>query len=448
MKNNRRVKLSQLKKVVFPLSITFVASVPFLLLALFSYVHVFSGEKTEAIQLIGLVAQGSAALTAIAFAFLIYVSQAIIGKYVSGITEYLFKSTHFLLPMIFYAVSTVTIVVFLWIYPLLSVNMLLDVSIALLLCQVAVLPLLFFAQSKFLDPKTIVDTLLTRHFIIKGSQKTIDIGNTVFSVIYNLAENKEYDAAYHGLNSVTNMLKENYALCGWAIPNYERIALECYEFNADFGPVVIGQLNELLHQKPKGNVLLCSTYSWISDSAFRIVKSLWTKPHSDRTLTSASLLFIQAYVAKTEINYDVFAGDELMHLQETLILLNEVSELHSYPYQSSLALEMACKKLVGINKFEMLERLLVEILKVVSPADYLARGMYVQIILLDIPLTQKEFGQRLIKILRAKFTSLPIELVKTAEKGCTRIQTTDKKILIETDSEEVAEKVSWLTSIL
>ena len=72
----------------------------------FNFFKIFSGSNGDAIAILGILVQSSSALIAIVFAFLIFISQTVIGKYVSGTLDYIFSYRDFMVTFVFYAIAT------------------------------------------------------------------------------------------------------------------------------------------------------------------------------------------------------------------------------------------------------------------------------------------------------------------------------------------------------
>lgn len=390
-------KLRSFRKYVntsLSVSIIVVLCLLLILFLVFNNIHVFSGDRAEAIEMLGLIAQGSAALTAIVFAFLIYISQTIIGKYVSGTIEYLFKNRNFIILITFYSIATITITLLMWIFPKTEWTLLVDVSSSLLLIEIGVLPLLFFAQSKLLNPKTIFDTLLGRPNL-KDEQEfenTIEKGNAVFSMVYKLAENKEFDAVTYGLKTITKTVnspygKNDWGLYVWSIPNYERIGVDCFRFDPNISSSVISQFNELVEQlKMKSPHTLFFVCSQISNACFNIAKAVAEKPYSEETLSNSSFLLQKIYVAKILADYDAFAYEELVKIMEIIKMMTK-SNIQSY--LMSLPIEDNCRKLLSGKKTSMMQALYAATLQAFPKNDETLQTFF-NIILFEVPATEKE----------------------------------------------------------
>ena len=112
-----------------------------------NFLHVFSGNETQAMGLLGVLVQSSSGLIAIVFAFFIFISQTVIGKYVSGTLDYIFNNKKFIILLVFYTIATLTIALISWIFPSIRSNAWLDVAFSLFLIQIIFLPILFVFQS-------------------------------------------------------------------------------------------------------------------------------------------------------------------------------------------------------------------------------------------------------------------------------------------------------------
>ena len=218
-----------------------------------NFLHVFSGNETQAMGLLGVLVQSSSGLIAIVFAFFIFISQTVIGKYVSGTLDYIFNNKKFIILLVFYTIATLTIALISWIFPSIRSNAWLDVAFSLFLIQIIFLPILFVFQSKLMSPKTIIDSLLHEVNLkdqnnVKSAMGKIEL---VFSIIYKLAENREYDGVTHGLKSVTTIVtsypkkEQGLGFYRWVIPNYERIGVDCFKFDPNITMFVISQYNEI-----------------------------------------------------------------------------------------------------------------------------------------------------------------------------------------------------------
>lgn len=420
-----------------------------ILLAFFNYIHVFSGSNADAIAILGILVQSSSALMAIVFAFLIFISQAVIGKYVSGTLDYIFSYRNFMVTFVFYAVATFTISVAMWLFPNLYWNLLVDVSITLLIIQISLLPVLFFVQSKLLSPKTIIDTLLAKVSLAEKEtrKEAMEKITLVFSTIYKLAENREYDSATYGLKAVTKLVtsnppnKEDFGFYLWVVPNYERIGVECFKFDPNLSLYVNSQFFDLVKYLTNSSpFILANVCSRITNASVNIASAAAGKPYAENTLVSSYHLLQEIYVSKSLVDYGFSAYDELYKMVQ-LIKIMEASNVQLH-LMSGFSLESNCRKLIKAEKYDMLEPLILETLNAFPTNDAILQE-YVFIILTVIPLNKKEIADKIIKGIKAKVGHLDIRFTKTSDPSRSEIGIRNGIISVKAGSEEIAEKIDW-----
>lgn len=225
------------------------------MLLFFSQYRFFSATNSDAIAVLGTLVQSSSVLIAIVFAFLIFITQTIVGKYVSGVLDYIFMNSEFVVTFVFYTSTTLTIVISFWLYSISHYPPLVDLSISLFIIQIVLLPILFFVQMQLLNPKKIVESLLFKLDLShdkKIAEATEQI-KLVFSTVYKLAENNEYDAATYWLQAQTKCINESKKKQGFdfifyssLIPDYERIGVECFRFNPNLSAFVNSQFFNMM----------------------------------------------------------------------------------------------------------------------------------------------------------------------------------------------------------
>lgn len=419
------------------------------LFLVYNFVHVFSGNDIEAMEILGILVQSSSAVIAIVFAFLIFISQAVIGKYVSGTLDYILNHRNFVVIFVFYAVATITISFAMWIFPNTHWKIFVDVSISLFLVEIVLLPILFIVQSKLLSPKTIIDSLLDKASLIdpKIAKSTMEKIEIVFSIIYKLAENREYDGATYGLKSVTNIVtsypkKENgLGFYLWVIPNYERIGVECFKFEPNISIFVISQFDEIVnHLNEKLPFILANACSGITSACFNIASAVAEKPYSEPSLVGSYFLLQKIYVSKSLVDYGFSAYEEL---QKMIQIIGMMIKANVPPHlMMGFELESNCEKLMKAEKYEMMQSLFIETLNAFPKNDSILQA-YVGIIFFAIPLSKKEVADELIKGIKTKFGHLDIRFEKTTDPSRTEIGVRNGVIDVKTGNEELAEKVGW-----
>lgn len=426
--------------------IVLVLSLLLILFLIFNCIHVFSGNRAEAIEMLGIIAQGSAALTAIVFAFLTYISQTIIGKYVSGTIKYLYKHRNFVILIVFYSSATITNAVIMWIFPKLQLNLLVDVSSSLLLLEIIMLPLLFFVQSKLLNPETIIDTLLGKPDL-KNTQtieNTMENVKVVFDMVYKLAENKEYDGATHGLKKISEIITSRnevnpIGMYQWGIPNYERIGVECFIYDPNISAFVMSQFNEMIdHLTDKTPHDLFVASSMIATACFKIAKAVAEKSYCEDTLMRSYFLLQKIYVAQSLVDYDAFATDELDKIVQ---IVKMAIKANVQPVLMISAIEESCMRLVG-KKNRMMQLLFAFTLEV-FPKDDRTLQDFVVIIFCVVPTIEKESADYLIEMIKMKFGHLEIEFSKTDQPSRTEIGVRNGVVTVKSGNKEIAEKVKW-----
>lgn len=417
------------------------------LIVFFNYVHFFSGSSSDAIAILGILVQSSSALIAIVFAFLIFISQTVIGKYVSGTLDYIFNYRDFMLTFVFYAIATFTITLDVWLFSNFYWNPLVDVSIILFIIQISLLPVLFFVQSKLLSPKTIVATLLTKISLEdkETTEEATEKIKMVFSIVYKLAENREYDGAAYGLKAVTNIItsnpiKDEFMFYLWVIPNYERIGVECFKFDPNLSAFVNSQFFELVNHLKKSHAsILVNVSSMITSSSSNIASAVTGKPYAENTLASSYRLLQEIYVSKSLVDYGFSAYDELIRMVQIIKMM----EGSNVPIHSTVfMLQFDCKRLIDAGQHEMAEALISASLNAFPKNDYVLLE-YVSIIFSAIPLNKKEIAEKLIEALKSKFGKLEIEFTKTSDPSRREMSVRNGVISVKAGSEEISEKIEW-----
>jgi len=420
-----------------------------ILFVFFNYLPVFSGSNADAIAILGILVQSSSALIAIVFAFLIFISQTVIGKYVSGTLDYIFSYRDFMVTFVFYAIATFTISVAMWLFPNLYWNPLVDVSITLFIIEILLLPVLFFVQSKLLSPKTIVDTLLAKVSLAdqETRKEAMEKITLVFSTIYKLAENREYDSATYGLKAVTNLItsnppnKEDFGFYLWVVPNYERIGVECFKFDPNLSLYVNSQFFDLVKYLTNASpFILANACSRITNASVNIASAVAGKPYAENTLVSSYRLLQEIYVSKSLVDYGFSAYDELIQMVQIIKMMEGSNvPIHS---MTGFMLQFNCKKLVDAEKYEMAEALITATLNALPKNDYMLLE-YVNVIFFAIPLNKKEIADRLIEALRSKFGHFDIQFTKTSDSSRSEIGVRNGVISVKAGSEEISEKIGW-----
>jgi hypothetical protein len=419
-----------------------------ILFEFFTYVQFFSGSNDNAIAILGTLVQSSSALAAIVFAFLIFISQTVIGKYVSGTLDYIFNYRDFMVTFVFYTFATATISLAMWFFSIFYWSAFVDVSITLFIIEILLLPVLFLVQSKLLSPKIIIDTLLAKADLAeektrKEAMKQIMIA---FSTIYKMAENQEYDGATYGLKAVTNLVtsnpnKQDFGFYLWAVPNYERIGVECFRFDPNMSVNVTSQLFELVNHLNKASpFILVNVCSRITSASFNIASAVAGKPYSENTLVGSYRLLQEIYVSKSMVDYGFSACDELFQMAKIVKMMEE-SSVPAY-IMTGFSLQFNCKKLIEAQKYEMAESLILGTLNAFSKNDHILLE-YVNVILLVIPLNKKEIADRIIEMVKTKFGQLDIQFTKTADPSRSEIGVRDGVVSVKAGSDEISEKIGW-----
>jgi hypothetical protein len=419
-----------------------------ILFIFFTYARFFSGSNDNAIALLGTLVQSSSALAAIVFAFMIFISQTVIGKYVSGTLNYIFNNRSFMVTFVFYVSATATISFAMWLFPMFHWNAFVDVSITLFIIEILLLPILFFFQSKLLSPKVLIDTLLAKPDLseTKARKETMEQIMLVFSTIYKLAENKEYDGATYGLKAVTSLVtsnpnKEDLGFYLWAVPNYERIGVECFRFDPNISANVIFHLSELANHLNKASpFILANVCSGITSASFNIASAVAEKPYAENTLMASYRLLQEIYVSKSMVDYGFSASDELFRMTKIIKMMEESNvPMH---LMTEFSLQFDCKKLIEAQKYEMAELLIIGTLNAFPANDYVLLG-YVNLILFAIPLDKKEIADEIIAKMKTKFGQLAIQFTKTSDPSRSEIGVRDGVISVKAGSDEISEKISW-----
>lgn len=414
----------------------------------FSYVNIFSGSHEDAIAVLGILVQSSSALIAIVFAFLIFISQAVIGKYVSGTLDYIFNHRDFMITFVFYTSATVTIFLAMWLFPNLYWNSLVNVSITLFIIEILLLPVLFLIQSRLLSPKTIIDTLLAKASLAdqKKRKEVMEQITLVFSTIYKLAENKEYDGATYGLKAVTELItsnpnSEDLGFYLWAVPNYERIGVECFRFDPNMSVNVISQFFELVkHLNKKIPFVLSNACSRITFASFNIASSVARKPYGENTLIGSYRLLQEIYVSKSMVDYGFSAYDELVQMAKIVKMMEESNV--PMLLMTGFSFQFDVEKLIRAQKYEMAQLLILDTLSSFPKDDYILQE-YVNVIFYAIPLDKKEIADKVIEALKMKFGQLNIKFTKTADASRSEIGARNGLISVKAGSEEISKKVAW-----
>jgi hypothetical protein len=423
----------------FPICILFV---------FFTYARFFSGSNDVAIALLGTLVQSSSALAAIVFAFLIFISQTVIGKYVSGTLDYIFNYRSFMVTFTFYISATATISLAMWLFSIFYWNAFVDVSFTLFIIEILLLPFLFFFQSKLLSPKILIDTLLAKANLAekKTRKETMEQIMLVFSTIYKLAENKEYDNATYGLKAVTNLVtsnpnKEDLGFYLWAVPNYERIGVECFRFDPNISANVTSQLFELVnHLNKASSFILANACSRIASASFNIASAVAGKPYAENTLVGSYFLLQEIYVSKSMVDYGFSAYDELFQMAKIIKMMEE-SNVPTH-LMTGFSLQFNCEKLIKAQKYEMAESLIIGTLNAFPKNDYVLQE-YVNLIFFAIPLDKKEIADRIIEEMKTKFGQLEIQFTRTSDPSRSEIGVRDGVISVKAGSDEISEKIGW-----
>lgn len=414
----------------------------------YNSLHVFSGNNIEAIEILGILVQSSSALIAIVFAFLIFTNQTIIGKYVSGTLDYIFSDKKFVVIFVFYAIATLTISVTMWVFANFHWGTLVDVSISLFLMEIILLPILYRVLAKLLNPKTIVDTLLSKATSKdqEAVKDTMEKMKLVLSVVYKLAENREYDGATYGLKSITDIVtsypneKNGLGFYFWVIQNYERIAVECFKFDPNITVFVISQFNELLnHLTKKMPFVLANVCSRITTACSNIASLVAEKPYGESSLVSSYILLQRIYVSKSLVDYGFSAYDELVRMVQIIDMMIKANVIL---YSIGFELQQNCERLIKAEKYEMMQNLFIGTLNAFPKTDFTLHE-YANIILRGVPLGKKEIAGDLVKGIKTKFGHVDIQFEKTSDPSRSEIGTRNGVITIKSGNEEIAKKVKW-----
>lgn len=418
---------------------------------LFSNFRLFNGNSTDIIPVLGILIQSSSALIAIVFAFLIFISQTVLGKYVSGVFDYIFMDYEFVVAFVFFTTATVVISVSLWIFPI--YYPIIDISIGLFIIEIILLPSIFYAQTKLLNPKNIIKRLLSKvkaYDDKKNQNQPFERIKVVFSTIFKLAENGEYDTSTYGLAEITKCAKECNKKEGYdfmfyyaLIPEYERIGVECFKFNPNLSAFVNTQFHDIIQHLTKSSppFVVANVGSRISLASYNIASSVDGKPYADSTLISSYQLLQEIYVDKTTVDYGFSAYDELQYIFK-LIKMMAKSQIPMHMI-AGFELQFNTERLAKAEKFEMIEPYLLTILNAVQANDMVLQG-YIGTILHSIPLNKKEIADRIILALESKFGALQVEFTKTANPSSSEISIRNSKIEIKAGSEEISQKIDWL----
>ena len=414
----------------------------------YNSLHVFSGNNTEAIEILGILVQSSSALIAIVFAFFIFIGQTIIGKYISGTLDYVLNHRNFVTILVFYVVATLTISLAMWIFPSNHWRPLVDVSISLFLVEIMSLPFLFMFSSKLLSPKTMIDTILGDTSLTdqKAVKETMEKMELVFSIIYKLAENREYDGATYGLKSITDTVtsypneKNGFRFYLWVIPNYERIAVECFKFEPNITVFVISQFNELLNRlTKKAPFVLANACSRITTACSNIASLVAEKPYGESSLVRSYHLLQRIYVSKSLVDYGFSAYNELVRMVQIIEMMIKANvTLHLIGFE----LQHNCERLIKAEKYEMMQNLFIGTLNA-SPKTEFTLHTYVNIIFFTVPPSKKEIADELVKEIKKKFGHVDIQFEKTSDPSRSEIGVRNGVITIKSGNEEISEKVKW-----
>ena len=419
---------------------------------IFSNFRFFRGSNSDIVPVLGILIQSSSALIAIVFAFLIFISQTILGKYVSGVFDYIFTDNEFVFTFVFFTLATVVIAMSLWIYPIFYP--IIDISIGLFIIEIVLLPFIFYAQSKLLSPKNIIERLLSKIKSVdyeKNQVEQFERFRVVFSTIFKLAENSEYDSSTYGLAELTKCAHEctkkegtEFLFYSSLLPEYERIGVECFKFNPNISAFVNSQLNEMLQRLEKSSqqFIVANVGNQIALASYNIAKSVNGKPYANSTLISSYRLLQEFYVAKVSVDYGFATREDLQYISDLIrMMLN--SQVPSYTI-AGFELKLNIDRLVKAGKFEAIEPYLLTILNVL-PMDGFVLNAYIWAILQSIPLNKKEIADRIILALERKFGKLNIQFTKTTNPSASSIKVLPNfQIQIEAGSEEISQKINWL----
>jgi hypothetical protein len=280
----------------------------------------------------------------------------------------------------------------------------------------------------------------------KARKETMEQIMLVFSTIYKLAENKEYDGATYGLKAVTSLVtsnpnKEDLGFYLWAVPNYERIGVECFRFDPNISANVIFHLSELANHLNKASpFILANVCSGITSASFNIASAVAEKPYAENTLMASYRLLQEIYVSKSMVDYGFSASDELFRMTKIIKMMEESNvPMH---LMTEFSLQFDCKKLIEAQKYEMAELLIIGTLNAFPANDYVLLG-YVNLILFAIPLDKKEIADEIIAKMKTKFGQLAIQFTKTSDPSRSEIGVRDGVISVKAGSDEISEKISW-----
>ena len=419
---------------------------------LFSNFKLFNGTSADIVPVLGILIQSSSAMIAIVFAFLIFISQTVLGKYVSGVFDYIFIDNEFMFTFVFFTLATVVISMSLWIYPMFYP--IIDISIGLFIIEIVLLPFIFYAQSKLLSPKNIIKRLLSKIKSVdyeKNQAEQFERFRVVFSTIFKLAENGEYDASTYGLTELTKCAHECHKKEGTEfmfylslVPEYERIGVECFKFNPNISAFVNTQFHEIIQRLTTSSqpFIVVNVGNRIVLASYNIAKSVNGKPYADSTLISSYRLLQEEYVAKATVDYGFATRDDLQYIAN-LIQMMLMAQVPTYTIVG-FDLQFNTDRLAKARKFEAIEPYLLTILNAL-PLDGFVLQAYIATILHSIPLSKREIADRIIIALESKFGTLHIQFNKTTNPSGSGIKVYPNYLIeIEAGSEEIAQKIDWL----
>jgi len=413
-----------------------------------NFFSVFSGNFEEATTVLGNLVQSSSALIAIVFGFILFVSEIIIGKYASGTLSYIFNNQIFMTIFVFYVAATLTITSSMWLISNTFFKVFVDVSVSLFLLQVLLLPILFVNQTRLLNPKTIIDNYLSKVSLKdkKSAKEATASISLVFSIVYKLMENREFDAVTYGLKTITNIVtsdsnKKSFGLTPWVIPSYERIAVEGFKFDPNTSGLVILEFYEIVnHLEKKEPFVLANTCSQITSACFNISSIVTGKPYSQNILIASYQVLQKIFVAKSLVDYGFSAYEELEKMIQIIKMMVETN-VPQYLI-SGPELQSNCRKLIKAEKYELMQHLFTGTLDASPKTDVTLLG-YASIILHDVPLNKKEMAEGLIKAIKTKFEGMQIQFEKTNDTSRTNIGVRNQVMEIKSGNEEIAKKVDW-----
>lgn len=420
-----------------------------ILLVVFTVFPVFSGNTGEALGILGVLVQSSSAVFAILFAFLFFITETIIGKYIPKTIDLLLKQRRIITIFTFYMFATLVFSLAMWFFPIDQLRIWVDVSISLFVLEIALLLILFPFLSNLLNPKMITMEILseadfTNEKTVKESMEKIRL---VFSNILKLAKNEESDSAIHGLKSITELVTSDVGnnlglgFYLWLIPQYERIGVECFQIDPNISEAVVSQFDGLVdHLNKKTAFVLSNVCSRITASCFRISSIIAEKPYAEITLARSCHLLQKIYISKVIVEYGFSAFEELKRIIQLIKLMQDANVPRHW--MMGFDLLFSCEKLVKHKKFEELQSLFHATLNV-FPKDDITLQTYANIIISVIPLDKKEIALDLIQEIKTKFGHVSVQLDKDIEPSRREVGARNGIIMIKSSNKEIAEKVEW-----